>query len=99
MAFKSRNKCFPKRGIHAGIISKKERKGGDLCQAMGNRVVLEFGRGEEFRPLVRVVCTKDPEISFDFLISSFSLSICLGVISCGEVDIIFENSSKFSSEG
>ena len=50
---------------------------------MGDRVVLEFGRGEEFRPLVRVIviCTKDLEISFNFLISSFSLPVSLGVIS------------------
>ena len=66
---------------------------------MGNRVVLEFGRGEEFRPLVRVVCTKDLEIGFNFLISSFSLSISLGVVSGGEADVIFENSSKFPCEG
>ena len=61
--------------------------------------MLELGRGEEFRPLVRVVCTKDLEISFDFLISSFNLPVGLGVVSGGEADIIFENSSKLSSKG
>ena len=61
--------------------------------------MLEFGRGEEFRPLVRIIDTKDPEISFNFLICSFSLSIGLGVIDGGKVDIIFENSSELSSEG
>ena len=61
--------------------------------------MLEFGGGEELRPLVRVVCTKDLEISFNFLISSFGLSIGLGMISGGEADIVFENSSKLSSKG
>ena len=70
------------------VISKKKREGRGLCRAMGNRVMLEFGRGEKFRPLVRVVGTKDLEISFNFLIRSFSLPIGLGVISGGEVDII-----------
>ena len=66
---------------------------------MGNGVVLEFGRGKELRPLVRIIGAEDTEISFDFLIGSFSLSISLGVIGSGEVDIIFEKSSKFSGKG
>ena len=60
--------------------------------------MLELGRGEELRPLVWVVCTEDLEIGFNFLISSFDLSISLGV-SGGEMNIVFENSSKLSSEG
>ena len=61
--------------------------------------MLEFGGGEELRPLVRVVGTKDLKINLDFLISSFCLSISLGVIGGGEVDIVLENSSDLPSKG
>ena len=61
--------------------------------------MLEFSGGKELGPLVRVVCTKDPKISFDFLIGSFCLSISLRMISSREADIIFEDSSKFPSKG
>ena len=61
--------------------------------------MLDFSGGEELGPLVWVVCTEDPEVSFDFLIGSFSLPISLGMISGGEVDIVFEDLSEFSGEG
>ena len=61
--------------------------------------MLEFGRGKELRPLVRIIGAEDTEISFDFLIGSFSLSISLGVVGGGEADIVFEESGKFSGEG
>ena len=61
--------------------------------------MLEFGRGKELRPLVRIIGTEDTEISFDFLIGSFSLSISLGTVGSGETDIVFEESGKFSGEG
>ena len=80
MAFKGRDECLAERGVHARIISEKEREGRDLRRAVGNRVVLEFGRDEEFRPLVRIICTKDTKISFNFLIGSFSLSVGLGMV-------------------
>ena len=99
MAFKGREEYFTERRVCARIVSKEEREGGDLCRTVGNRVVLKLGRGEELRPLVRVVCAKDPEISFNFLISSFGLPISLGVISGGETDIIFENPSELSGGG
>ena len=60
---------------------------------------MEFGRGEEFRPLVWVVCTEDAEVGFYFLIGSFSLPISLRMISSGKVDIISEDSSEFLGEG
>ena len=80
------------------IISKEKREGRDLCRAVRNRVVLEFGSSEEFGPLVRIIGTKDTKISFYFLIGPFSLSIGLGVISGGEADIVLQNPSKLSSE-
>ena len=60
--------------------------------------MLEFSGGEEFRPLVRIIGEKDTKISLNFLIGSFSLSIGLGVIDSGGVDIVFKDLSKFSSE-
>ena len=50
-------------------------------------------------PFPRVVGTKDPKIGPNFLIGSFGLSISLGVVGGREVDIIFEESGKFSGEG
>ena len=61
--------------------------------------MLEFGRSKEFRPLVRIIGAEDMEISFNFLIGSFGLSIGLGVVGGGEADIIFEESGKFSGKG
>ena len=61
--------------------------------------MLEFGKGKGLRPLVRIIGAEDMKISFDFLIGSFSLSISLGVVGSGEVDIVFKKSSKFSGEG
>ena len=37
--------------------------------------------------------TEDPKIGLDLLIGSFSLSISLGIVGGGKVDIIFENLS------
>ena len=45
--------------------------------------MLEFGRGKELGPLVRIIGTKDTEISFYFLIGSFGLSVGLGMIGSG----------------
>ena len=61
--------------------------------------MLEFSRSEKLRPLVGVIGTKAPEMSFNFLIDLFSLSICLRMICGGEVYIIIlDDSSKFSSK-
>ena len=60
--------------------------------------MLKFSRSEEFRPLMRIIGTKDMKVGLDFLIGSFNLSISLGVIGGGEADIIFKNPGKFSSE-
>ena len=61
--------------------------------------MLEFSHGEEFQPASRVVGTKYPKIGFNLLIGSFRLSVSLWMVSGGEFDIVFEESSKFSSQG
>ena len=65
-------------------------EGGDFCGTVGNGVVVEFGCGEEFRPFLGVVGAEDSEISFNFLVGSFSLPISLGVIGSRKADIIVE---------
>ena len=60
--------------------------------------MLELNGGEELGPLVRIVCTKDPKISFNFLVGLFRLPISLWMISSGEADIVFKDSSEFPSE-
>ena len=51
---------------------------------------MKLSSGKEVRPFPRVVGTKDTKISFDLLIGSLRLSICLGVVHGGEFDIILE---------
>ena len=47
---------------------------------------------------MRIIGTEDAEVGFDFLIGTFGLSISLGVVGSGEMDIIFEESGKFSGK-
>ena len=60
--------------------------------------MLEFSEHKELGPLVGVVGAKDTKIGFDFLISSFGLSVCLRVVRGGKSNIVFEDSSKFLGE-
>ena len=57
---------------------------------------MKLSSGKEVGPFPQVVGAKDMEISFDFLVGWFSLSISLWVICGGEFDIIVEESSQFS---
>ena len=47
---------------------------------------------------MRVIGTENTEISFYFLIGSFSLSVSLRMVGSGEADIVFKDSGKFLSE-
>lgn len=53
----------------------------------------ELSEGKKVGPFLGVVGAKDSEISLDLLIGSLCLSICLGVICGGEVNIILEDAS------
>ena len=44
---------------------------------------------------MRVIGTEDTEISFNFLIGSFGLSIGLGMIGSGEANIVSKESGEF----
>ena len=59
----------------------------------------EFSGSEEMRPFLHIIGTKDAEISFNFLIGLFSLSISLGMVGGREADIIFKKSCEFSCKG
>ena len=61
--------------------------------------MMKLSSGKEVCPSLWIVGTKDVEISFDLLIGSFGLSISLGVICSGELDVVLEEASQFSGEG
>ena len=82
-----------------GLISHHEierRLVGD-----GVRVVImgEFRVGDVVGPRSGVVATEDLEISFNFLVYLFGLSVRLRVIGSGEGEVILQEFSKFSSKG
>ena len=80
------------------VVSEEKREGRDFGRTMGNGVMSEFGGGEERGPLMGVIGTKDSKICFNFLISSFGLSIGLRVVGGRESNVVFEDSSKFLGE-
>ena len=61
--------------------------------------MVEFCQGKEMHQFSWVVGAKDAEISFELLIGSLGLSIGLRMVGSGEVNIIFEKTSEFLSEG
>ena len=52
--------------------------------------MMEFGGGKELHPFSQVVGAKDVEISLEFLIGLFSLSVGLRVVCSGESYVIIE---------
>ena len=52
--------------------------------------MMELSGGKEVCPFPWIIGAKDMEISFNFLIGSFSLSIHLGVVCSGEFDVVLE---------
>ena len=66
---------------------------------MGSSVVLELSGGEKTSPRLGIVGAKDPKVGFDLLIGVFSLSVSLGVVSSGKVDVIMEESGEFPGKG
>ena len=61
--------------------------------------MMKLSGGEEVSPSPQIVGTKDAEISFNLLVGSFGLPICLGMVCGGELDVILEEASQFSGEG
>ena len=52
--------------------------------------MVEFGGGKELHPFSWVIGAKDAEISLEFLIGSFCLSVGLRVVGGGELYVIVE---------
>ena len=52
--------------------------------------MVEFSGGEELHPFSQVIGAEDAEISLEFLIGSFSLSVGLRMIGSGESYVIIE---------
>ena len=50
--------------------------------------MVEFGYSKEFQPFLGVIGAEDSEIGLDFLVGSFGLPICLGVVGSRKADII-----------
>ena len=61
--------------------------------------MMKLSGGKEVCPLPGVVGTEDTKISFNFLIGSLCLSICLRVVCSGEFDIVLEETCQFPCEG
>ena len=59
----------------------------------------KFCRGEELSPFPRVMGAKDPKGGFNLLMGSFGLSIRVGVVGRGEMDVVFETTGKFLGKG
>ena len=65
---------------------------------MRGRVVVKFCRGKELYPFSRIVGTENVKVCFECLICSLCLTISLGMISSGEANIVFEETSEFFGE-
>ena len=92
-SFKGWEEGLPKRGVRVRFMAIEEGKWRFLGGAMGGGIVVEFGSREELCPRCRVIGTKDTKINLKFLIGSFSLSIDLGVIGSGQLNIVFQEVS------
>ena len=60
--------------------------------------MVEFSGGKELYPFSWVVGAEDAEISLEFLIGSFSLSVGLRVVGGGESYVVVEEACQFSCE-
>ena len=68
-------------------------------------VVGKLSKREEGMPVVLSLSDKDPQILFQLLVNSFSLSVCLQVVGCGgcaldpkqPVQFLHERSNKLRS--
>ena len=80
---------FPE-GVRARFITVKEGEWRRLGGAVWSGVMVEFCGGEELCPFSRVIGAEYAEISFEFLIGSFGLSVGLRVVGGGESYIVVE---------
>ena len=81
------------------FISKEKGKWGYFGGMVRGSVMLEFSSGKKVGPGSGIVGAENTEVGFHLLIDSFSLSISLGMIGCGESDVVVEELGKFLSKG
>ena len=67
-----------------GFISYYEIKQRLISDGMRVVIMPEFGMGNRFRPRCGIIAAENSEISFYFLIYSFSFSIRLWVVGSGK---------------
>ena len=60
---------------------------GDPCRGTRGIVVSKFGKWEQGIPVILLIIAKYPQVLFQGLIGSFSLSVTFGVVSGGEVEL------------
>ena len=98
--FLQRNSCVRDyRWKGTGFVIHYEVKWGLVGDRMRVVIVSEFGVGNVVGPRSGIVSTKDLKVHFNFLVHPFSFSVRLRVVGSRERKIIFQELSKFSSEG
>ena len=80
--------------VSAGV--KKER--GLLCGGVDVVVVGKLSKWKKGMPVVLPLSDKDPQVLFQLLVNSFSLSICLQVVGCGGCSFNSEQPVQFLHE-
>ena len=90
MFFQCGEEGLSQRRIRVRFVTIKEGERRCLSGTMWGGVMVEFGGGEELHPFSRVIGAEDAEISLEFLIGSFSLSVGLRMVCGGESYVIVE---------
>jgi hypothetical protein len=68
---------------------RRHTSSGTWCVVVG-----EFGNGGEWFPVALLIVAIDPEVLFQSLVSMFSLTLTLRMVSWGEVQLHFESSPQ-----
>ncbi|KAG5728435.1 hypothetical protein E4T56_gene19020 [Termitomyces sp. T112] len=81
---------------HAQVPSSVEEEWGELGGRMNMVVVLEFGIGEEFVPVVLALVAEEVEILFQLLVYMLHLAIGLRMVGSGGVELYSEQSVELA---
>ena len=68
---------------HSRVSAGVEKERGLLCGGVDVVVVGKLSEWEKGMPVILLLSNKDPQVLFQLLVNSFSLSICLWVVGCG----------------
>ena len=81
------------------FISHHEVEWRLICDRMKVVVVGKFCVGDFVSPGTWVGPAEDLKVSFNLLVDMFCFTVGLGVIGCGQGEVIFEELSKLFGEG